>query len=159
VESHRDPRNPEAVIYPGSLTTKILVVVALSLCLLLAISAVASPEGLWVSIIDGTLIAGLVLLSAVSWPAELVTDQFGIHSLRPLGIRSVHIPWREVGEVGHAMEFGGLGARLGLQAQCIVIQDAARLRRVVHTPRHPDPKRLLLELKQHGVHAETVVPA
>ncbi|MBI5281131.1 MAG: hypothetical protein HY858_05560 [Candidatus Solibacter usitatus] len=149
--SYRDRRNPEAVHFPGSLTTKIMATVGLFICLLLAILAITSPEKHWMWLLDTVLLSVVVLLLVWTWPAEIITDQHGIRTRRFLGLLSSHISWHEVGRITTVQEFGGLGARLGLGAECLVVAARTGTVTIVHSPRHPDRRRFLLELKQHGV--------
>lgn len=143
--------NPEAVHFPGSLTTKIMASIGLFVCLLLAILAISSPEKHWMWLIDAILISAVAIFLIYAWPSEIITDQHGIHARRFFGLFSSYIEWSEVRGVTLIQEFGGLGARVGASSESLLITDRTGILKITHTPRHPDRQRLLLELKQHGV--------
>lgn len=146
--------NPEAVRYPGNFVPKLILSLGLIANVFCLISVFAIGATWLNRAIDAVLLITSTLVYLKTWPRVLVTDQFGLHKLGWRTSSRISIPWKEIETVEPGRELGGeKAASMGFATDTLVIGDSSG-RRIVHTPRHPDRARLLLEMRQHGVKTE-----
>jgi hypothetical protein len=138
--------------FPGSLGTKILIAFAeLLFIVLLCVSLLTGPaeERAWTSAVTLTMI----VLVALLWPRHLEIDQHGIRMNRLFGLGHTSIPWRDLEPPvqGRELLHAAWMERLGIRGDTLVFRSKTTGATIVHTPRHPDRKRLLNELKRRGI--------
>jgi len=152
VPSYRDRQNPEAVRFPGNFVPKLVLALGLIANVLGLVSVAAVGAPWWNRVLDVILLLGTSLVYLKTWPRVLVTDQFGLHKLGWRAKSRISIAWNEIQSVQPGRELGGdAAAGMGLATDTLVITGSQPGQRIVHTPRHPDRARLLLEMRQHGV--------
>lgn len=144
--------NPEATRFPSDLRIKILILSALAVDLSCAVVAVLSNGTIWTHSFDAATLCLLVAFKLYLWPREIVTDQFGLHSLGIIARKNIHIPWNEVGVACSSSEVRGFGPRpFGLRNDTIEFQSVDGKSSVAFTSHHPDLDRFLREVRLHGV--------
>jgi hypothetical protein len=148
VASYRDLVNPEAIHFTGSLPSRVLLGTAMCLCLLLCYPAWMSPS-LAERLVDMGLLSAIFIWCAVSWPREIVVNQYEVLQRRFLGKRVIALG--QIGEVSPASEWGlpSRGGSLSTRSVRIVHQDGEPS--IVFTARHTDLNRFLFELQRRHV--------
>jgi hypothetical protein len=138
--------------FPGSLGTKILIVLAelLFLTLLLVCLFTGPPfERVWTS----GLLTVVMVLVALLWPRQIAIDQNAIRIKGPFGIGEKSIPWRDLDppQPGREILWAPWMKKFGIRGETLVFRNKFTGATVIHTSRHPDRARLLNELKRRGI--------
>lgn len=152
--SYRDRQNPEILHFPGKWSTKLLISIGLVILAFCAAASIFDFQGLSQALFDASIIITAALFLLACWPTELTLDPGGIRRNKALRVGTVQLPWKEIASAKPGRELGGeWAAAIGLRTDTLVLRGASLPLRIVHTPRHTDRARLLLELSQHGVPA------
>jgi len=100
--------------------------------------------------VDTALVIPVLIFMLLSWPADLITDQFGLSSKSPWPQKRAFIGWKEVASVERRLAYGGRLAGLGISSEFLIVYGSDG-RKLVHTPLHGDRARFEHELGIHGV--------
>jgi hypothetical protein len=156
VASFRDRINPEAIRFPGDLRIKILIVIGLAADFVCVLVAAHGAESIGKNTFEAVVITIAVAFKLFCWPAEIVADQFGIHSNGRVPGSRIQIPWNELGAIRPSTQVRGFGPlALGLRNDTIEVVSMDGNSVIVHTPCHPDRDRLLREPHLRGVTVDT----
>jgi len=155
VGSFRDRINPDAIRFPGNLRIKILIVIGLAIDLACAAAVIVIGGRTTVQVFAGAVLFLSVAFKLFFWPKQIITDQFGLHSMGLIPGGATHIAWQDIGAVLPATEVPGFGNLVfGFRNDTLEFHSKDHSARVVHTPNHPDRDRLLLEVRHRGVTIE-----
>lgn len=114
--------------------------------------AAHGSESIWKDAFEAAVITIAVGFKLFHWPAEIVADQFGLHSNGRIPGRKCHIPWNQLGAIRPSTQVRGFGPlALGLRNDTIELVSKDGNSVIVHTPCHPDRDRLLREPHLRGV--------
>ena len=138
--SYRDPRNPEAIVFPPLLRPRILIVAGLFLNFLAGIATVVTRASLGTLIVDWVILSGTTFLLLWLWPPTLVTDQSGLRSNGLVHGRQLCIAWEQFGSIN--LLNGG---------QTLEVRSLDGAASIRHTALHTDRERIVLQFRQHGV--------
>ncbi len=150
MSSFRDRFNPEAVHFPASLRCKALIIAGALISLLCLIPAYWVEQPIQARAIDTALVILALSFLSLAWPADLMTDQFGLSSKCPWPHKRAFISWKEVASVERKLGYGGRLKGLGIASEFLIVY-ASDGRKLAHTPLHGDLGRFEHELEMHGV--------
>jgi hypothetical protein len=150
VSSFRDRFNPEAVHFPASIQCKALIFSGALLVLLCLVPTYWVEQPIEARAIDTALVILALGFMLLAWPADLITDQFGLSSKSPWPHKRAFIAWKEVASVERRLAYGGRLSGLGIAGDFLIVYGADG-RKLVHSPLHGDRARFEHELGIHGV--------
>lgn len=152
MSSYRDPLNPEAIHFPGKLSTRILFVVLIGFLVLLSIAVLFAREETGRKIVELGVIGFALLVILAAWPPEIITSETGIRQHRFLRLGERFVAWPEVTAIRRSPElFGLFGTRAGgIETTRVVIESVNGSPRIVHSSLHSDMARFLKEVERRS---------
>lgn len=142
MSSYRDPRNPEVVHFPGTLTAMatmgLLAIITLCILVLCLLSGPWLERLLW-------SIPPLLILAFIYgyWPRKIVLGERGVWQYNMAGKQNYMIPWTDIAQAELTGELGSSPQFAFARNQAVRLQSTQQNLVILHTPRHSDPERFL----------------